>query len=71
MSLLPPEVHAALSQLLKGLQAADNVERTQAEEQLNTEWVTNRPEILLMGLSEQIQGQEDPSVRRIVCLWNL
>jgi importin-5 len=71
MSLLPPEVHAALGQLLKGLQAADNVERTQAEEQLNTEWVTNRPEILLMGLSEQIQGQEDPSVRRIVCLMEL
>lgn len=63
MSLLSAEVHAALSQLLKGLQSADNVERTQAEDQLTTQWVTPRPEVLLMGLTEQIQAQEDSSMR--------
>ncbi|KAF2500302.1 ARM repeat-containing protein [Lophium mytilinum] len=63
MSMLAAEVHAALSQLLRGLQSPDNVERTQAEELLNTEWVASRPEILLLGLTEQIQGQEDPSTR--------
>jgi len=61
--MLPPDVHAALSQLLVGLQSADNVVRTQAEEQLNAEWVQPRPDVLLMGLLEQIQGAEDPAVR--------
>jgi hypothetical protein len=64
--MLATEIHAALSQLLRGLQSPDNVERTQAEDLLNTEWVLRRPEILLLGLTEQIQGQEDPSVRSIV-----
>jgi len=63
MSQLPPEVHQALAQLLQGLQASDNVRRTQAESQLNDEWIASRPEILLMGLSEQIEGAEDPGVR--------
>ncbi|KAF2399956.1 importin subunit beta-3 [Trichodelitschia bisporula] len=59
MSVLPPEVHAALAQLLQGLQAPDNVLRTQAEEQLNVDWIQPRPEVLLMGLVEQIQGADD------------
>lgn len=62
MSMLPPEVHTALAQLLSGLQSPDNVTRTQAEENLNTEWVAGRPDILLMGLTEQIQLAEDASV---------
>ncbi len=62
MSLLPPEVHAALSQLLQGLQSADNVVRIQAEEDLGTNWVQSRPDVLLMGLVEQIQGAEEPTV---------
>lgn len=62
MSLLPPEVHTALSQLLHGLQAAENTTRTEAESQLYEEWVQKRPEILLMGLSEQIRGSEDEAV---------
>ncbi|KAF2144507.1 uncharacterized protein K452DRAFT_223047 [Aplosporella prunicola CBS 121167] len=63
MSMLPPEVHTALSQLLAGLQSADNALRTQAEESLTSEWVVGRPEVLLMGLSEQIQLAEDPATR--------
>jgi importin-5 len=58
MSLLPPEVHAAVNQLLVGLQASDNVVRTQAEETLNTEWISPRPEVLLMALAEQIIGAD-------------
>ena len=62
MSLLPPEIHTALSQLLRALSTPDNTVRTQAEEQLNNEWVQARPDVLLMGLAEQIQGAEDSSV---------
>ncbi|KAI9797958.1 MAG: hypothetical protein M1833_005014 [Piccolia ochrophora] len=62
MSLLPAEVHAALSQLLKALAASDNAVRTQAEEQLNNEWIQERPDVLLMGLVEQIQGADEPAV---------
>ncbi|EON65239.1 hypothetical protein W97_04476 [Coniosporium apollinis CBS 100218] len=63
MSVLPPEVHSALNELLIGLQAADNVARTQAEERLNAEWVQGRPDVLLMGLVEQMIGAEDPTTR--------
>ena len=62
MSLVPPEVHTALNQLLQALQSTDNSARTRAEEQLNTEWVGQRPDMLLMGLVEQMQGSEDEGV---------
>lgn len=64
MSLLPLEVHQAISQLLPALSSSDNNVRSQAEEQLNNGWVLARPEMLLMGLVEQIQGAEEPSVRK-------
>jgi hypothetical protein len=63
MSVLPAEVHTALATLLQGLQSPDNVQRTAAEQQLNDEWVAQRPEVLLMGLSEQIELAQDTSVR--------
>ncbi|KAK8243541.1 armadillo-type protein [Phyllosticta capitalensis] len=63
MSMLPPEVHSALAQLLSGLQSPDNVARTQAEETLNNDWVNAQTEILLMGLAEQIQLAEDAGTR--------
>lgn len=62
MSLLPPEVHTALSQLLRALTTPDNTVRSQAEEQLNGEWIQNRPDVLLMGLAEQIEGAGDQVV---------
>jgi hypothetical protein len=62
MSLLPPEVHTALSQLLRALSTPDNAVRSQAEDQLNNEWVQNKPDVLLMGLAEQIGGAEDTLV---------
>ena len=63
MSILGPEVHTALTQLLAGLSSSENEVRTRAEEQLNTDWVTARPDILLMGLVEQMLESPDPSVR--------
>ena len=63
MSLLPPEIHAALASLLQNLSSADNAIRTHAEEGLNNEWFNRRPDVLLMGLVEQIQQSQDTSVR--------
>lgn len=63
MSFLPPEITAALAQLLDGLSSADNNARSLAEEQLNNEWVTQRPDVLLMGLVEQMRNAQEPSVR--------
>lgn len=65
MSLLAPEIHSALALLLRGLTTPDNTVRSQAEEQLNNDWVQNRPDVLLMGLAEQIQGSEEAGVRLI------
>jgi importin-5 len=67
MSVLQPEVQAALTQLLSALQSSDNTLRSQAEEQLNGDWTTQRPDVLLMGLAEQSQGAEDASV----CFFNI
>jgi importin-5 len=68
MSLLPPEIHAALAQLLQALVASDNAIRSSAEEQLSTDWVQARPDVLLMALVEQIQGSEDPGVNSLACI---
>lgn len=62
MATIPPEVHTALGQLLHGLQSTDNALRGTAEEQLNTEWVSQRPDLLLMGLAEQISGSTEDGV---------
>jgi importin-5 len=62
MSMLPPEVQTTLTQLLQALSSGDNALRSQAEEQLNNDWTANRPDILLMGLVEQIQGAQDAAV---------
>lgn len=61
---VPQEVHTALAQLLHGLQSTDNSIRGTAEEQLNTEWVSQRPDLLLMGLAEQISGSTEDGVSR-------
>ncbi|KJZ76203.1 hypothetical protein HIM_04285 [Hirsutella minnesotensis 3608] len=63
MSLLPADVHAELTQLLQALQSADNGIRSQAEEHLQNNWTSARPEVLLMGLAEQIQGAGDNATR--------
>lgn len=64
MSMLPADVHAELTQLLQALQSSDNSIRSQAEDHLQNNWTATRPEILLMGLAEQIQNAADASVCR-------
>jgi hypothetical protein len=59
MSLLSQDVHAELTQLLQALQASDNSIRSQAEDHLQNSWTNSRPEVLLIGLVEQIQGGTD------------
>lgn len=63
MSVLPPEVHAELTQLLQALQSPDNNIRSQAEEHLQNSWTNTRPEVLLMGLAEQVQAASDTPIR--------
>lgn len=63
MSVLPAEVHSALNQVLQALQSTDNTVRTQAEKTLNDEWINQRPDMLLMGLAEQMQGSQDEGTR--------
>ena len=65
MSVLAPEIQAALAQLLQALAAPDNDVRSRAEEQLNAEWVAARPDLLLMGLAEQLQEASEPSVSTV------
>jgi importin-5 len=62
MSILPPEVTSALGQLLQALQSPDNVARSSAEEQLTTDWVNSRPDVLLMGLVEQLNVSDELTV---------
>lgn len=62
MSLLSSEIHTALADVLSKLSSPDNTARTQAEEQLNNEWFVKQPDVLLMGLVEQIKLSQEPSV---------
>lgn len=62
MSMLPPNIAAALQQLLPALASPDNNIRLQAEENLNTEWIANQPDLLLTGLAEQVRTNEDAGV---------
>jgi importin-5 len=62
MSLLPADMQGALAQLLQALQSRENNIRSQAEDQLTNEWLANRPDVLLMGLAEQIQLGQDEQV---------
>lgn len=63
MSLLPAEVHTELEQLLQALQSKDNNVRAQAEEHLQNNWTNTRPEVLLLGLAEQISASTNTAVR--------
>jgi importin-5 len=64
MSVLPPQVHAELTELLQALQSSDNTVRSQAEDHLATNWTSTKPEMLLMGLVEQIYGSNNITVSR-------
>ncbi|KAM3086381.1 importin subunit beta-3 [Clarireedia jacksonii] len=63
MSVLPPDAHAELAQLLSALQSPDNNVRAQAEDHLANNWTATKPEMLLMGLVEHIHGSNDATTR--------
>ncbi|KAI0165060.1 ARM repeat-containing protein [Hypoxylon sp. FL1284] len=63
MSVLPAETHAELAQLLQALQSPDNSIRSQAEGHLQNNWTSTRPEILLMGLAEQVAASTESTLR--------
>ena len=65
MSLLSSEVHVVLVQLLQKLSSPDNQARTEAEDHLNNEWFVKQPDVLLMGLVEQMQLSQESSVRNM------
>jgi len=60
---LPSEAVAALQDLLAALTSADNAVRSSAEASLNNEWVTKNPDILMVGLSEQMKTNPQDSSR--------
>ncbi|KAF2641308.1 ARM repeat-containing protein [Massarina eburnea CBS 473.64] len=68
MASLPENVHTALANLLSGLQSRDNAERSAAEDQLNNEWFNQRPDVLLMGLSEQMDFAPDSNTRKFAAV---
>ncbi|KAF2751651.1 ARM repeat-containing protein [Sporormia fimetaria CBS 119925] len=68
MAVLPQDVHTALTTLLNGLQAADNVQRSASEASLNTDWFGSRPNVLLLGLAEQVQLAPEPSTRKFAAV---
>ncbi|KAI9889153.1 MAG: hypothetical protein M1814_005744 [Vezdaea aestivalis] len=59
MTALVEGIHADLTPLLQGLSSADNNVRTQAEQTLQSNWVDPRPELLLLGLVEQMRGAQE------------
>lgn len=61
MSVLSEDLHRELLQLLQALQSPDNSIRSQAEDHLQSNWTNTRPEMLLMGLVEQIQAPNSDS----------
>lgn len=69
MSILPAEVHSALDQVLQALQSTDNTVRSQAEKTLNDDWINQRPDMLLMGLAEQMHGSQDEGVSCTCEIW--
>lgn len=62
-ALLSSEIHTELGGILQNLTSSDNQARTQAEGLLNDDWFVKQPDVLLMGLAEQIQLSQEPSVR--------
>lgn len=63
MSLLSPDAQNELDQLLDALQSPDNSRRSIAEAHLTNNWTLPKPEMLLLGLVEQIQVSNDPAKR--------
>lgn len=57
------DVASALIQLLSSLTSTDNVQRTNAEQSLNSQWILERPDLLLAGLADQLRSASDVALR--------
>ncbi|KAG2182508.1 hypothetical protein INT43_007439 [Umbelopsis isabellina] len=62
-NLIPSEALAQLSTLLVSLPSADNDVRTQAEAQLNDQWIAQQPDVLLLGLAQLASASGEDHVR--------
>ncbi|KAG5438294.1 hypothetical protein PCANB_002782 [Pneumocystis canis] len=63
MPYIRQEIALALSSLLSSLKHTDNEIRTKAEASLHEQWIPHEPEILLVGLAEQVNTSQDSSLR--------
>jgi hypothetical protein len=63
-AILNTPINKYVAELLQALQSSDNNVRSQAEDHLTTNWTNAKPEMLLMGLVEQIHGSNDTTVSR-------
>ncbi|QSL64408.1 hypothetical protein MERGE_001709 [Pneumocystis wakefieldiae] len=63
MSFIQKETALALTSLLSSLKHTDNEIRMKAEASLHEQWIAHEPEILLVGLAEQVNISEDSSLR--------
>ncbi|KAF9978604.1 hypothetical protein BGZ73_001520 [Actinomortierella ambigua] len=63
MSNIPPEILQQLVQVLANLVSDDNAVRTQAEEQLNNEWMVKSPDALLSGFAYLARNSEEDNLR--------
>ena len=68
MSVLSADAHNELDQLLEALQSTDNSVRSRAEEHLTNNWTIPKPEMLLVGLVEQMQTSNNPSTRSFAAI---
>jgi len=62
-NLIPAEALAQLSSLLVSLPSADNEIRTQAETQLNDQWIGQQPDLLLLGLAQLASSSTEDHIR--------
>ncbi|EEB07876.1 karyopherin Sal3 [Schizosaccharomyces japonicus yFS275] len=61
--VLPSDVSASLEHLIQGLVSSNNEIRNEAEKALNSQWLAQQPDFLLVGLADQASRNADPSVR--------
>ncbi|KAI9303801.1 armadillo-type protein [Cunninghamella echinulata] len=60
---VPPEVLQQLSIVLTNLLSVDNNQRSEAENQLNDQWVAQQPDLLLLGLSHFVAHNNEVQLR--------
>jgi hypothetical protein len=62
-SLVSSDVVSQLNQVLSSLVSNNNDLRSSAERQLNEQWITQQPELLLLSLAQLGRAHEEAHVR--------